>query len=35
MLGYEQENAGDGLTGEYYNNEDFVGSAVTKEDESA
>lgn len=32
MLAYEQENEGDGLLAEYYNNEDFVGNPIVNND---
>lgn len=32
MLGYEKDQPGDGLKGEYYNNEDFLGNPLIKED---
>lgn len=32
MLGYTKDTPGDGMLGEYYNNEDFLGNPVEKED---
>ncbi len=33
MLGYTKDNPGDGMIGEYYNNEDFLGAPLQQEDQ--